>query len=199
MLNPCYFTDGTKQVGCHITLDSHHINLSNSKLPVNLFHKDNGIETRFIIKVLKEMATIYVRIINQYRLKNHTVFSTKFGKQNEDIKVLDEIEVYMNLKTFHNLTEFDTANIDIISPLAIKFKNKNWRIVDGGVIKLIQRKYTFCNTAQKNGSRYVKIPFRSTAILNFENDDKYRFLWSILYRLHPGEKSHPIKVSDYRQ
>ena len=40
---------------------------------------------------------------------------------------------------------------------------------------------------------------RSNAILNFENNDKYCFLWSILADLHPCNNNHPNRVSIYRQ
>ena len=50
-----------------------------------------------------------------------------------------------------------------------------------------------------NGSNYVKIPLRSNAILNIENNDKYCFLWSILAYLHPCINTHPNRVSTYKQ
>ena len=40
---------------------------------------------------------------------------------------------------------------------------------------------------------------RSNAILNFENNDKYCFIWSILASLHPCNNNHPIRVSNHRQ
>ena len=50
-----------------------------------------------------------------------------------------------------------------------------------------------------NGSNNVKIPSRSNAILNIENDDKYFFFWSILAYLHPCNNNHPNRVSNYNQ
>ena len=50
-----------------------------------------------------------------------------------------------------------------------------------------------------NRRNYVKIPLRSSAIFNTENDDKYCFLWSILAYLHPCNNNHPNRVSNYRQ
>ena len=41
---------------------------------------------------MKELAVIYARLINQYKFKYQTVFSARFGKQNEDNQVLDETE-----------------------------------------------------------------------------------------------------------
>ena len=50
-----------------------------------------------------------------------------------------------------------------------------------------------------NGSNYVKIPLRSNAILNTEDNDKYCFSWSILASLHPCNNNHPNRVSNYKQ
>ena len=49
-----------------------------------------------------------------------------------------------------------------------------------------------------NGVNYGKIPLRSNAILNTENNDKHCFLWSILAYLHPSNNNHPNRDSNYR-
>ena len=54
-------------------------------------------------------------------------------------------------------------------------------------------------TVELNGSIFVKIPLRSNAILNFENNDKYCFIWSILTSLHPCCKNRPDRVSNSKQ
>ena len=46
---------------------------------------------------------------------------------------------------------------------------------------------------------YVKNPLRSIAILNFENNNKYCFLFSILAYLHPCNNNHPNRLSNYKQ
>ena len=56
---------------------------------------------------------------------------------------------------------------------------------------------SFYKTGKLNGTSYVKIPFRSSAILNFENNDKYCFIWSISASLLPCENDHPDRVSKY--
>ena len=48
-------------------------------------------------------------------------------------------------------------------------------------------------------STHVKHFMRSSAILNIENDDKRKFLWSTQASLHPYRNSHPSRVSNYRQ
>ena len=54
-------------------------------------------------------------------------------------------------------------------------------------------------TGELNGKSYVKIPLRSSAILNIQNIDEYCFIWSILAILHPSENDHPNRVSKYNQ
>ena len=56
----------------------------------------------------------------------------------------------------------------------------------------------FYKTGETNGSSYVKIPLRSSAILNIENDDNYCFLWSILAKLLPSNNNHLFRVSNYK-
>ena len=60
-------------------------------------------------------------------------------------------------------------------------------------------KISFCQTEELNGTSYVKIPLRSSAILNVQNIDKYCFIWSILASLHPCENTHPSRVNNYSQ
>ena len=50
-----------------------------------------------------------------------------------------------------------------------------------------------------NGSNFLKVPHRSSAILYIENSDKYCFLWSILAHLHPFNNNHPNRDSNYKQ
>ena len=47
---------------------------------------DIGIETRYINNILKEMATIYARLINQYKFKYHIIFSLAFIRLMKKIK-----------------------------------------------------------------------------------------------------------------
>ena len=57
----------------------------------------------------------------------------------------------------------------------------------------------FYKTTEMNGSSYVKVPLRFSAILRFENNGKYCFIWSILHSLHPCNNSPLNRVSNYRQ
>ena len=132
MINPYYFTDRNSQVGFKINLDSHHINHANSKLTITPNHPDFGIEVRYNNKIMKELAVIYARLINQYKFRYQIVFSARFDKQNEDNQVLDETELFNNLNINHNLTQTDLANIDVVSPLEHQIqrqemKDSGWR------------------------------------------------------------------------
>ena len=73
-------------------------------------------------------------------------------------------------------------------------KDSGWRFD-----KINSMTVYFYKTNEMNGSNYVKIPLRSNAILNIENNDKYCFLWSILATLHPCNNNHPNRVSNYKQ
>ena len=51
-------------------------------------------------------------------------------------------------------------------------KNSGWRFD-----KINSMTVYFYKTGEMNGLSYEKIPLRSSATLNFENNDKYFFLW----------------------
>ena len=57
----------------------------------------------------------------------------------------------------------------------------------------------FYKTGELNGSNYTKIPLRTNAIMNIENNEKYCFIWSILASHHPCNNNHPNRVSNYKQ
>ena len=133
MNNQYYFTDRALQVGFKINLDSHHINHANSKITIMPSFPEYGIEVRYINKIIKELAVIYARLINQYIFRYQTVFSARFNKQDEDNLLLDETEIFINLKINQNLTQTDINNIDVVSPLEHqkqqqKMKDSGWRL-----------------------------------------------------------------------
>ena len=199
MINPYYFTDKNLKVGYIINLDSHNLHHTNPKLTISPTFPEFGIEFRFINKIMKELAVIYARLLNQYKFKYQTVFSARFDKQDEDDQLLDETELFINLNISQNLTQSDLDKIDIRSPLEQQvqkqeMKDSGWRFDE-----LYPMTIYFYKTTEMNGSNYAKIPLRSNAILNVENNDKYCFLWSVLAWLHPCDNNHPNRVSNYRQ
>ena len=198
MINPYYFTDRALQVGFKINLDSHHINHLNSILTITPNHPEFGIEVRYINKIITELSVIYARLKNQFKFRYHTIFSARFDKQNEDGQVLDETELFINLNINHNLTQTDINNIDVVSPLEHQIQQQDMKDSGWRFDKINSMTIYFYETIELNGSNYVKIPLRSSAILNVENNDKYCFLWSIMAYLRPCNNNHPNRVSNYK-
>ena len=60
MINPYYFTDRNLKVAYKINLDSHNLHHTNSKLTITPTFPEFGIDFRFIKKIMKELAVIYV-------------------------------------------------------------------------------------------------------------------------------------------
>ena len=198
MINPYNFTDRILKVAYKINLDSHNLHHTNSKLTVTPTFPEFGTEFRFINKIVKELAMIYARLINQYIFKYQTVFSARFDKQDEDGELLDETELFINWNINHNLTQSDININNVVSPLEYQkqqqeMKDSGWRF------DKINMTIYFYKSNEMNGSNYIKIFLRSNAILKIENNDKYCFLWSILAYLHPCNNNHPNRVSNYRQ
>ena len=132
MINPYYFTDRKLEVAYKINLDSHNLHHTNSKSTITPKFPDFGIEFRFINKIMKELAMIDARLINQYKFKYQTVFSARFHKQDEDGELLEETELIINLNINHNLTETDVNNNDVVSSLEYQkqqqeMKDSGWR------------------------------------------------------------------------
>ena len=117
MINPYYFIDENLKNGFKINLESHNISHAISILTTTPNFPEFGIEFRYINKIVKELSIIYARLINQYKFKYHTLFSASFYKINEEDQRNNEIELYINLKINHNLTESDIDNIDVRSQL----------------------------------------------------------------------------------
>ena len=180
MLNPYYFTNRALQVAFKINLDSHHINNATSKLTITPNFPEFVIELRYINKIMKEIAMIYARLMNQNKLKYRTVFSARFDQQDEDGELLDETDLFINININHNLTQSDLDKINIISPLEFLIqqqerKDSGWRFD-----KINSMTIFFYKTNEMNGSNYIKIPLRSNAILKIMiNVVSYGQYWHI--------------------
>ena len=158
-----------------------------------------GIEFRYTNKIVKELSVIYARLINQYKFKYHTLFSASFYKINEEDQRYNEIELYINLKINRNLTESDIGNIDVKSQLEHQIQIQETEESGWIFDKINSMKILFYKTTELDGTSYVRIPLRSNAILNVQNNDKYCFIWSILASLYPCENTHPSRVNNYLQ
>ena len=201
MINPYYFIDKNLKIGFknNLDLESHNFSHANSILSILPKFPEYGIEFRYINKIVKELSVIYARLINQYKFKYHTLFSASFYKINEEDQIYNQIELYLNLKINNNLTESVIDNIDVRSQLEHQIQMQE--LEDSGWIfdKYNSMKISFYKTTELNGTSYVKIPLRSNAILNIQNNAKYCFIWSILASLYPCENSHPNRVNNYSQ
>ena len=62
---------------------------------------------------MKQISSIYARLSNKYKFKNQTVFSARLDKQDEDDRVLDEIDLYINLNIKRKTTQSDIDKIDV--------------------------------------------------------------------------------------
>ena len=193
MINPYYFIDKNLKIGSKINLESHNFSHANSILSILPKFPEFGIEFRYINKIVKELSVIYARLINQYKFKYHTFFSASFYKFNEEDQRNNHIELYINLKINNNLTESDIDNIDIRSQLEDQIQMQDLKESGWIFDKINSMKISFYKTTELNGSSYVKIPLRSNAILNIQNNDKYCFIWSILASLHPCENTDPSR------
>ena len=197
MISPYYFSRRFENQ-YKINLDSHNVNHLNSKITITNKY-DFPIEMYDVDSILREMSIIYARLIDQYKFKYQVVFSAEFDKEDEFGFISDKTELFISLKINQILTLRDIEETNIYSQLDSQITNQEMKDSGWRFNKLISMTIYFYKTKELNGSSYVKIPLRSSAILNIENDDKYCFLWSILAFLHPCENSHPNRVSNYRQ
>ena len=199
MINPYYFIDKNLKIGFKINLESHNFIQANSILTITPKFPDFGIEFRYINKIVKEWSVNYAKLINQYKVKYHTLFSASFYKINEEDQRNNEIELYINLNINHNLTESDIDNIDVRSQLEHQIQNQEMKESGWIFDKINSMKISFYKTTEMNGTSFVKIPLRSNAILNDQHNDKYCFIWSILAGLYPCKNTHPSRVNNYLQ
>ena len=145
---------------------------ANSILSISPMYPGFVNETRYINKTQKEMATIYARLLNQYEFNCHILFSASFFKINEEDQRSDEIELFFNLNINHNLTDSDVKNIDVESQLEHQIQIQETKESECIFDKSNSMKTRLCKTGELTGSNYVKIPLRSSAILNKENNDE---------------------------
>ena len=96
MINPDYFVDRNLKLGFKINLISHNNNQATSTLLILTVYPDFGIEITYINKILKDMTTIYARLLNEYKFLNHILFSASFYKNNEEDQRSDETELFNN-------------------------------------------------------------------------------------------------------
>ena len=200
--NLYHFTDKTLKAACNIAVENYHDKNVNSTLTIAPKYEIIGIAEYHIDKIVIELAKIYATLVNQYKFIYQLSFLAFCNKYGEEEEITSQIEL-PNILTFtENLTQSDLNKIDIqwalenrIQKIEMKESGWNYQMINSMSIK-------FYETGILKGSSYVKIPLRSCALLNIEDNDKYCFLWSILAKLYPisGSKSgHAKRVSSYKQ
>ena len=100
MTTPYYVTDIILKKAFNVTLDSHHINHKHSKVTIK---SNSENENNCVNKILKQLASIYVTLLNQINFENQTVFSARLNNQDEDHRAVDEVEFHNNLNLNKNL------------------------------------------------------------------------------------------------
>ena len=175
MNNPYYLIDENLKVGITINLENHNIIHAKSVLSIFPNFPDIGTETRYINETLKEMATIYARLINQYKFKDHIFLSAIFYTINEEDQRSEEFELFSNLANNFNLTENNFDKIDIKSQLEHQIQIQETKESGWIFDKINSMKIRFYKTVELDGSSYVKFLLRSNALINFKKNDKYCF------------------------
>ena len=158
MNNPYYFNDKNLKTGFKTFLESHNINHANSILTNTPRLREFGIELRYINKIIKEFSVIYARLINQNKYKYHTLFSANFYKIIEEDQRNNEIELKINLKINHILTESVIDNVDVRSQLEHKIQIQETQESGWLFDKINSMKISIYKTGKLNGTSYVKIP-----------------------------------------
>ena len=82
------------------------------------------------------MSTICDGLINQYKPNYKTAFSARFDKQDENDQVLNEVELFINLKIIQNWQSLIWIMLIFDLKWREKSKTKRQKIVIGGLIKI---------------------------------------------------------------
>ena len=86
MINPYYFFDENFKIGFKINLESHNNIHTISLLNIVPNFPDIGIETSYFNETIKEMATIYARLLSQCKFKYHIFLQQAFIRLMKKIK-----------------------------------------------------------------------------------------------------------------
>ena len=190
------FTDNNLNIAYDITVDRHDKKDLNSQITIPSKFDNTGIELYYIDKIFKELSHTYAKFINQYKFKCQLSFMLLFYKFEEDGDIRKGAELTINLNMTNSLTQSEIDNVNFQWDL--EARKQNLEMQESGWVfqRIDSMTISFYNTGKMDGSSYVKIPLRSSAIVNIKNDDKYCFIWSILASLYPCE-NNPNRVSNY--
>ena len=186
------------KIAYDIKIDSHHDKQANSILTISSKFNNIGVDINHINNKTEEMSHISAKLINQFKFKYQLTFLVLFIKYGEDNEITSEIELPITLSITHNLTQSQIDNINIQWNLenrirSIEMKESGWNFQRNNTLTI-----SLYKSGELNGSSYVKIPLRSSALVHIKNNDNYCFIWSILASLHPCN-INPNRVSNYKQ
>ena len=170
-------SDKILDIAYDITVDRHHKKDLNSQITItSKFDNIIGIEMYHINDIFKEMAHIYAKFKNQYKCKYQLSFMLLFNKFEEDGDIRRETEMTITLNMIINLTQSEIDNVNI--QWEVEARKQNLEIKESGwnFQKINSMTISFYSTGNMDGSSYVKVPIRSSAILNIKNNDNYCFL-----------------------
>ena len=195
------FADNILNTAYDITVDNHHKKNLNSQITItSKFNDIVGIEMYHVDEIFKEMSHIYAKFIDQYKFKYQLTFMLLFYKFEEDDTIKKEAEMTVTLNMTTNLTQSEIENTNIQWDLEARKQNLEMQESGWNFQRVDSMTISFYDTGSMDGSSYVKVPIRSSAILNIQNDDNYCFIWSILAKLHPisdSKNGHGVRVSNY--
>ena len=112
------------------------------------------------------MVTIYARLFNQYKSKYLIFFSDSFYKINEEDQRSDKFEFFTNFNNNHNWTEPDNKNIDVKSQLKHQIQTQEAKDTARITDEINSLKTRFFKTGELNVSSHLKLPLRTSALLN---------------------------------
>ena len=160
------FTDNILNIAYDITVDSHHKKDLNSQITITSKFDNIGIEMYFIDKIFKEMSHIYAKFINQYKFKYQLSFMLLFYKFEEDGDIRKEADMPIILNMTNNLTQSEIDNVDLQWDLESRKQTIEMRESGWVFQRVNSMTISFYSTGNMDGSSYVKIPIKSSAILN---------------------------------
>ena len=121
----------------------------------------------------------------------------KFKKQNDNSEKIHNIQSHMNVLLSHNQIT-DVLN-KCFSDLVKHIEERYFEGSGLTLAKIMHMDLHIYMTKVKKGSCYVAFPFRTTAVINVQNDDNKCFLWSLLAALHPPVNDSVSRVSSYKK
>jgi hypothetical protein len=153
------------------------------------------IDEENIHKYIKKLKKIF-KELKQFPCKLKLTFKCEFKKPIDS----QPIETYYShpiqiIKSKNNIADFFNDLTDGLDTWIDKFQEKGSGLVFNKIlfteVKIYKYKYL-------KASSYIPLQFKSSNIINVQNNDNKCFLWTILSKLAPA-KDHIYRVSKYRK